>query len=34
MAVGHPHHTKAEILNIAENKWEETEQYPNDQYKK
>ena len=28
MAVGHPHHTKSEILNIAEDEWEETEEYP------
>ena len=28
MAVGHPHHTKAEILNIAEDEWKETEEYP------
>lgn len=27
MAVGHPHHIKAEILNIAEDRWEETEDY-------
>ena len=27
MAVGHPHHTKAERFNIAEDRWEETEDY-------